>query len=575
MQKIIDLFLTKPLFVLLLLVIPSFISIVRPGFFPMHDDLQAFRIHQMNECFSDLQFPCRWVPDMGYQYGYPQYNFYPPFPYYLGEAFHLLSFQFIDSVKILFAVGFIVSALAMYLLLQSFLGRWVAVAGALLYTYIPYKAVNVYVRGAMNEFWAMAIYPLLFWSSYKIIKNGGKRNIAFFAISLALLLTTHNLMALIFFPVLGIWVLTQIILEKKYRSLIPLTIAGFLGIGLAAFFTGPVFFEKQYAHLESLVGGYFDYRQHFVSLQQMFLYNNWGYGSSLWGNDDGLSLSAGHIQILGWLIALVLAIVGYKKHQKLSIIVFVFSLVELLTLFMIHQKSSFVWTAFESFLIYLQFPWRFYSTSSFLVCLLASIGIYFITKLDIRIFKLKAAAIYGTVLVIACLILYLPFFHPFEWYNITDKEKFSGVSWDKQLTISIFDYLPIYAKFPPTSPAPKYPETLEGLADFKSYTRESDSKRWRVYVSEDALLRAPMFDFPGMKVFIDSQLVDHWNDDCRNEEFCHGLITFKIPQGEHEIFIKLTNTPLRAISNLITILSIFVVLILLAPNFKYFKKWLD
>lgn len=575
MKNIISFFIQRPAFILLLLIIPSFITLVRPGFFPMHDDLQAFRIHQMHECFKDFQIPCRWVPDMGYQYGYPQYNYYPPSVYYLGEFFHLIGFQFIDSVKIVFALGFIVSGLTMYLFLRDFLSKWPALVGALLYTYIPYKALNVYVRGALNEFWAMAFYPLIFWSSWKVIKEGGKKNVLFFALSLSLLLLTHNLMTLIFLPVLGVWIILQIILEKKFKSILNLFWGGLLGLGLAAFFTIPVFAEKPFAHLETLIGGYFDYRQHFVSLSQLFISNYWGYGSSVWGLDDGMSLAVGHIQVIGSVIALILASFFFKKFKKLSIIVFAFFATELLVLFMIHQKSSPIWTALESVLIFLQFPWRFLSISSFLLAVMSALGVFFIEKLDLKIFKVNSAKIYGSILVIACLILYLPFFTPREWYSITDKDKFSGVSWDKQLTISIFDYLPIYAKFPPTAPAPEYPETLEGLADFKESWRGSDYKIWTLSVSEPALLRAPVFDFPGMKVFIDGVEVPHWNDDCRNQEFCHGLVTFNIGVGDHTFLVKLTNTPVRAIANLITLISLGVVLILIFPKHKYFKKWAD
>ena len=170
MLKKLNVLLRYPVLILIILVIPSFVSLVRPGFFSMHDDLQAFRIHQMHECFKDLQIPCRWVPDMGYQYGYPQYNYYPPSVYYLGEVFHLIGFQFIDSAKIIFALGFLISALTMYLFLRDYLSKWSAIIGALVYTYIPYKAVNVYVRGALNEFWTLAFSPILFWSSWKIIK---------------------------------------------------------------------------------------------------------------------------------------------------------------------------------------------------------------------------------------------------------------------------------------------------------------------------------------------------------------------------------------------------------------------
>lgn len=581
MQKAFKSLLRYPVIILILLVIPSFISIARPGYFPMHDDLQAFRIHQMHECFKDFQIPCRWVPDMGYQYGYPQYNYYPASVYYLGEAFHLIGFQFIDSAKIVFALGFLVSALTMYLFLRDYLSKWSGVIGALIYTYIPYKAVDVYVRGALNEFWALAFYPLLFWSSWKIIKVGGRKNIAFFALATFLILITHNLMTLIFLPVLGVWILLNVILEKNFKSLISITLGGILGVGLAAFFTLPVAFEQKYAHLETLVGGYFDYRQHFVNLSQLFISNFWGYDSSVWGDDDGLSMSAGQIQILGTLFAVALATLNFKKYKKLSITVFFLFALEVATLFMIHQRSSWVWTIFQDTLEFIQFPWRFLSISTFLSATLCAMGVFFVQKLDFKIFKVKAFIVYSLVLVIACLVLYLPFFRPNKWYDITDADKFSGISWQKQLTISIFDYLPIYALFPPTSAAPENPETLEGLASFTSAKKGSASKSWQVDVQEQSLVRAPIFDFPGMKAFVDGKKVDHWHNDCRNQEFCLGLVTFEVPPGNHQILIKLTNTPIRTIGNILTLISMFIVILVLMPPKKngflsrYFKKWLQ
>jgi hypothetical protein len=575
MLKVFNFFINRPVFLLLLLVYPAFFSLIRPGYFPMHDDLQAFRLHQMHECFKDFQIPCRWVPDMGYQYGYPQYNYYPPSVYYYGELFHLLGFQFIDSVKIVFTSGFILSALFMYLFLKDYLSVRAGIIGALIYTYVPYKAVNVYVRGALNEFWAMVFYPLLFWSSWKLIKEGGRKNLAFFAISTCLILLTHNLMTLIFLPVLGVWIILQVFLEKKLKSLLDIMLGGVLGVGVASFFTLPVVFEKPFAHFETLIGGYFDYRQHFVSLSQLFLTNFWDYGSSVWGTGDGMSLSAGQVQVIGAAFAVVLALISFRKIKKLAIVAFALAVLELLVLFMVHQKSAPVWTFFEGALIFLQFPWRFLSISTFLLSVLCGMGVFMLGKLNIRVFKQPANTLYGLILIGACLVLYLPFFTPKEWFDITDKEKFSGISWEKQLTISIFDYLPIYAKFPPTSPAPKNPETLEGLADFKSYERGSDYKKWVVDVSQPALLRAPVFDFPGMRVFIDGNPVSHINNDCRNQEFCLGLVTFPIDAGRHEILVKLTNTPVRSIGNVLSLISGVVVIILLAPRNKYFKKWVD
>ena len=144
MPKILKKELLFPL-LLIVLTIPLFFAIIRPGFFPMQDDLQAFRIEQMVKCLKDFQFPCRWIPDMGYQYGYPQFNFYPPSVFYIGGLFNLLGIQVIDTVKILFILGFVLSRLTMYFFLKAFLDKWSACIGAILYSYVPYKATEVYV----------------------------------------------------------------------------------------------------------------------------------------------------------------------------------------------------------------------------------------------------------------------------------------------------------------------------------------------------------------------------------------------------------------------------------------------
>ncbi len=553
------------LWVLLIFTIPSFISLLRPGFFPMHDDLQAFRVHQMNECFKDWQIPCRWIPDMGYQYGYPQFNFYPPSVYYLGEIYHLIGFQFIDSVKLLFISGFILSAVGMYLFLKSWLSNWSAFVGGLLYTYIPYKAVDVYVRGAMNEFWALVFFPFLFWSSYQLIKKGDKKYLAFFSLSLALLLLTHNLMVMIMAPILGLWILTHIVLEKKWQVIIKFILSGILAIGLAAFFTLPVLFENKYAHLETLVGGYFDYRQHFVNLNQLFISNNFDYGSSNFGDNDGMNLSVGPIQWVTAFFAVILGLITFRKNKKMSIIILIMAFSELLVLFMMHQKSSFIWSLIPP-LEYLQFPWRFLSISSFLLSLLGAAFVYLIEKGNYQIKKVNLSYVFGVLLIVNLFVVYLSFFKPHTWLNISDKEKFSGQSWEKQLTISIFDYLPIYAKFPPTSKAPENPETLEGSMDFKGRKVGSNFKTWEAYADKDSLIRLPMFDFPGMTVTIDGQKVSHKNDDCRKQEFCLGLITVQFPQGYHIVKSELKDTPIRTVGNVLTLISLVTIVWLLLPK---------
>src|SRR3989344_2615259 len=117
-------------------------DLFKSGYFPMHDDLQMMRQLEMEKCFLDGQIPCRWVPDMGYGFGFPLFNFYPPLPYLIGELFRVFGFSFVDSVKLAFAGSFAVSGLAMYFLSKEFYGRLGAVLSSIFYIWAPYHAVD-------------------------------------------------------------------------------------------------------------------------------------------------------------------------------------------------------------------------------------------------------------------------------------------------------------------------------------------------------------------------------------------------------------------------------------------------
>lgn len=556
MKKLTTLFKKKWVWFILVVAatIPTFTSLMRPGFFPMQDDLQAFRIYEMDKCFSDFQIPCRWVPDAGYKYGYPQFNYYPPSVYYLGEAFHKLGFQFIDSVKIVFALGYILSALTMFLLVSEIFGNFPGFVSGVIYTYVPYKAMEVYVRGAMSEFWSLVFYPLIFWAVYKLIKTLKKKYIAVLGISLALLLTTHLLMSMIYSLSAVVWTIYWLVKEKKVKEIGKVIAGIILGICLAAFFILPVIFEQKYAHTETMTMGYFGYLQHFVNVYKMFLSREWGFGSSGFPNEV-LNLSTGIIQWIFGLITVGLAGILFIKRKKKEYLFLTLILggLEIFTLFMMHAKSTFIWKLIP-ILAWLQFPWRFLTVSIFLLAILAGIGIYLIPKFKVWI---------GIIVMVIAVALTGSYFTPKSWLDISDTDHFSGVSWQKKLTISIFDYLPIYAKLPPITEAPDVPEVLDGMAVFMDYKKGSDYQVGDIIAHEDSTIRLPLFDFPGMKVFANGEVIDHYNNDCRGQEFCLGLITFKLPAGTYHLETRLTDTPIRVVGNYLSLFGVVTVCYLL------------
>jgi len=480
---------------------------------------------------------------MGYGYGYPQFNYYAPGVYYLGEVFHLVGFQFVDVVKILFIIGFVLSGIFMYVLVREIFGELPALVASLFYVYGPVRAVQVYVRGSLSEFWVAVFFPLVVWAAIKLVKSQKNNHLVLFSLSVGSMFVIHNLLPWFFLPVSLFIALFFLPKKNKLKSVTKLFWGIVLAFGLAAFFLIPVFLEIGYVHTETLLGGYFDYRRHFVSIKQLFLANNWGFGSSDIGSGDELNLALG---LLHWPVAFlgILVLLAKRKLDGIAKLVIPTSLAFLVFVFLIHSRSHFVWEMF-AVLAYLQFPWRFLVLTNFLLALLVGISAFYFSEN-----KKIAFVLVGLVFV-----FYGSFFAPKDWFPLSDREKFSGSNWERQLTISIFDYLPVSASAPPESKASELPEVLEGEASLLSYTRGSNFQEGKVVSTGKSLLRIPIFDFPGMVASVDGYEVPVLND-CRGQKNCLGLVTIEVPSGEHIVKVRLTDTLPRTLGNVISLVSL-------------------
>ena len=70
--------------------------------------------------------------------------------------------------------------------------------------------------------------------------------------------------------------------------------------------------------------------------------------------------------------------------------------------------------------------------------------------------------------------------------------------------------------------------------------------------------------FPGWNIVLDGNKV--------LPEIQEGLITLSVPQGNHQMTVLFENTPVRTISNLITILAIIFELVMISNRFIKFKS---
>ncbi len=400
----------KKEFLIVLLSAFVFISLAvsplfRPDFFPMHDFTHVARLYDLDKTIKDGQFPARWASDFGYGYGMPLFNFYAPLPYYLAEVFHLAGFDFVVSIKIVFGLSFVLSFLFMYFLAREFWGKLGGVVSAVAFVYVPYHAVDFYVRGALGELWAIAFLPLLFYGFYKLSQ---KQNYGYFllsSLSLAAVILSHNIVALIAIPFLLVFIALLFFLNPNKKSFIFYILSFISALGLSAFFFLPALLEKDFTVVNVLTQGYGSYLYHFLYIRQLW-FSPWGYGGSILGIEDGMSFQIGQLHLVLVIIAVFSAIWLWRKKQEISFLILFFLAVFIFSAFMTTLKSQFIWDRI-SLLAFIQFPWRFLSLIIFAVSFLSG-AIFLLVK------KTAWQTILAGVLIFIFVFLNKDFFKDFD-----------------------------------------------------------------------------------------------------------------------------------------------------------------
>jgi len=543
---------------LLLLIIPTYTFLLKPGiYWNMHDDMQMIRQLEMEKCLKDGQIPCRWTPDLGYNYGYPLFNFYPPLPYIVGQSFRFLDFSFLSTVKLTAFALIVSSSLVMYLLANSLGGPIAGLLSALFYSYAPYHAVNIYVRGAMNEAWASLFFPLIFYFSRRLLKNQKIYDLIFLALSWAGLLLSHNPMALTFGLFFAPWCLYwyfQYNSKIIFKPILLMSLSGLLAISLSAFFTLPVLIESKLVQIESMFQNYYHYSVHFTSFKQLFFSSFWGDGPSVWGPFDGMSYSLG---IFHWLLPLLMAFYFIylsfrKKSLKEYFLPLLIIFLAFFAAFMTHERSSFLWLLLTP-IQKIQFPWRFLNHSLFLF----SLSLAFL-PLALKSLSLKFKFIIVSFVSLGLILFNLSYFTPHTFGPITDEQKFSGQAWTNQITSGIYDYLPKTAS---TAAKVSAKEIIDEVSpadteyQLQSYQKGTDWWLFNLKNETSAKFTLASLYFPNFKLYDNQQPLNY------EIEPYLGRIVVNLEPGQHQIYLKFTDTFIRRFSDYLSLFAWILVIV--------------
>jgi len=562
----------KVFLLLIAFTLPALFPLFKPGLWASHDPFHhLFRSFDLDYTLRGWELYPRWLPNLGFFYGYPVTNFYAPLSYYLVVFLHWLGCGFINSLKASFGLSFLLAAFTAYLWAKDLFGEeaglWVAIA----YTYFPYHIANAYVRAALAEHLAFVFFPLILWLIWKVVREETLKHTPFLALGVAGLILTHNLSAFIFAPFALAYALALTFAKpsNRLKALLLVALGAALGLALSAFYWLPALAENRWIRAGQIAPSVIEPLSFLLPINELFsrsLIHHYPISQHLF------SLWQTAFMVCGFILALT-QIRTFEAEKKALTITAALSVA--IATFVNTPSSSFLWLNFKP-LTFLQFPWRFQAMAGLFGSLLvAPIALYLSQKLS-EIPKLICLLLVAAIWSFTSLagIEWEPLRWPETGQPVLGEEEVnfhSMAQYDYQTALWarlwggpwLLEYLPVTVKVPreefwlpregPSPWAEKYrkPERVElKLICPLKITLTVNS-------SCDTYIRWHQFWFPGWQAAIGNVPLEVTPSSQL------GLVTVKIPAGEHTVRIWFGDTLPRKVGKALALVGALLTLILL------------
>ena len=537
-----------PYFFIILLSISFFKAFFPSGFFNTHDG--GFHLARLAHYVSELrlgQFPVRIVDQMAYGYSYPIFNFVYNLPYLIASFFVFIGFSYGASLKLLMFFSTILSVFVFFKWLNCHFSRWASLCGSIFFLYSPYRLLSVYVTGQIGTISSFLWISLIFLSVSKIIVQNKNKYLVVLAVSIAALITTHLVSAIVFLPLIILYIFLILKKSKSFlKHLNILSISLLLGLGISSFYLLPLIFESNMVKLGSIP--IVKYYEHFVTVKQL-LNSPWGYGFSDVTFNDGMSFQIGKAQLLIVFFALVIIVIRMiKKRRKLTSVLLISSLFLItffLASFLMLPQSEFIWKLFSPLRL-IQHPWRLLALVTTIVAFLASYVSQNLNKI-----------------VIIALMLSAVFFNrnhlrPMEEGRYSDEHYqkdnyvFNGstdISWE---------FLPLWVKEKPSS---NPNSILKNELEIKQLAiMKGERYRFQIDLEKETRVVVNKIYFPNSRVYRNDIEINSFPSE-------EGLKSFNLDVGQHIIGLSLEQTSIQKIGNIVSLLSVITLFIFLSPSF--------
>jgi hypothetical protein len=519
---------------------------------------QVVRVIELARGIREGSLYPRWFGDLAGGFGSPYFVFYSPLIYYVSVLFHFIGFGILTSLKCMIVVGVLMAGTGMFCLARPFWGTSGAVVSAVAYLYVPYRIVNLYVRGDFAEAFAMSIVPWLFYFVHGALSRKHLFHLAFSGLSYAALVLTHNCTALTASGLIVLFLLFFSMRERDWRG--PARAMGglALGCGLSALFWLPALLEKHLVNIELIYSNAaFDFHNNFLEPFRL-LSPIWSLDAGIGGRELPLQIGAPHV-----LLSIISAISYYKLRNQISVrgkdLFIFFSLVSVFLVFLMHRAAVFIWECIP-LLRYIQFPWRLLAISALAVSFLTG-SLFAVLESTSETNK----QIVQLVLVAIIVLSGAQYCYVRGYYILDDKGLTASFVREQWTTVSSYntkemnrvhdfgEYLPKTVERLPAREHAGRIAVTEGKAVVSSLKTWMQGYEFEASVEEEAEVTIGSFYYPGWEARADGKGVPLFTDP-------EGLIHLNLPPGVHHVKVFFGNSAARRGSAIVSLLSCMIFL---------------
>ena len=369
-----------------------------------HDlDYHLQRITAMAAELSYGQFPVRLTTDSLNGYGYANplcyCELFLTLPALLYNAW--LPLRTCYQVYI-FAVTLATAAIAYYSFGTITASRKLGLLGAGLYTLSCYRMVCIYVRAAVGEYTAIAFLPLILAGLYNIYTTEKPRfaQWAPMAFGMAALVQCHLLSCELIALLLVVFCLLRLRETLRPARLLAWLKAALLALALSAWYFFPFLLSTREINLMvngPLIGKIQGQGTYLVQLFSPF---GCGYGGTADGTSNDMTLTLG-LPLAAGFVLVIYCLLRRERWQQQETLRRMQTAFGFAMLTLVLSLRVFPWDGVQNWLGraagkmagMFQYPWRFLSLATVLLCLAVLLAVQLLQEKNVRLAKGAAAAL--------------------------------------------------------------------------------------------------------------------------------------------------------------------------------------